>query len=152
MLSTLFIASKMNDSGCSITGDVVSITEIVWVADAELPDVSVAVQVTIVSPSGNTSGASLVIEEISTLSDASAESNSTILASSEIASTCISAGVVMIGTVVSMTCISCSNVDELPDMSITVQVTIVVPNSNDTGASLDTNATSVLSLDSIVDN
>ena len=29
--------------------------------DAELPEVSVAVHVTIVSPSGNTSGASLVI-------------------------------------------------------------------------------------------
>ena len=58
----------------------------------------------------------------------------------------------MIGSVVSMTCISCSNVDELPDMSIMVQVTIVVPNSNDTGASLDTNATSVLSLDSIDGN
>ena len=55
--------------------------------DAELPEISVAVHVTIVSPSGNTSGASLVMEEISTKSDASAEPNSTILVSMEVAST-----------------------------------------------------------------
>ena len=38
----------------------------VWDAEAELPEESVAVQVTIVSPSGNTVGASLVIVDIST--------------------------------------------------------------------------------------
>jgi len=41
-----------------------------------LPEESVAVQVTIVSPSGNTSGASLVIDMISTPSDVSGVSNS----------------------------------------------------------------------------
>jgi len=45
-----------------IDGMVVSITEICCESEAELPEESVAVQVTIVSPSGNTSGASLVTE------------------------------------------------------------------------------------------
>ena len=44
-----------------MTGAVVSTTVMVWVVEAELPEESVAVQVTIVSPSGNTVGASLVI-------------------------------------------------------------------------------------------
>ena len=46
----------------------VSTTETVCVAVAELPDESVAVHVMVVSPSGNESGASLVIEIISTKS------------------------------------------------------------------------------------
>ena len=53
-----------------IDGMVVSITEIFCESEAELPEESVAVQVTIVSPSGNTSGASLVIDMTSTSSDA----------------------------------------------------------------------------------
>ena len=56
------IASNVNESRFSTTGAVVSTTVIVWVVEAELPEESVAVQVTIVSPSGNTSGASLVID------------------------------------------------------------------------------------------
>ena len=48
-----------------IDGMVVSITEICCESEAELPEESVAVQVTIVSPSGNTVGASLVIVDIS---------------------------------------------------------------------------------------
>ena len=43
-----------------------STTETVCVAVAKLPDESVAVHVTVVSPSGNESGASLIIEIIST--------------------------------------------------------------------------------------
>ena len=53
-------ASIVRFSGATRTGEVVSTTVMVWVAEAELPEESVAVQVTIVSPSGNTSGASLV--------------------------------------------------------------------------------------------
>ena len=49
-------------------GAVVSTTETVCVAVAKLPDESVAVHVTVVSPSGNESGASFVIEIISTKS------------------------------------------------------------------------------------
>ena len=49
---------------------VVSITEICCESEAELPEESVAVQVTIVSPSGNTSGASLVTVVIPDISSA----------------------------------------------------------------------------------
>ena len=49
---------------------VVSITEICCESEAELPEESVAVQVTMVSPSGNVVGASLVIDITSTSSDA----------------------------------------------------------------------------------
>ena len=52
-----------------------------------------------VSPSGNTSGASLVMVAISTRSDASAIPNSTLFASIEVASTWTSFGTVMIGMV-----------------------------------------------------
>ena len=59
-----------------IDGMVVSITEICCESEAELPEESVAVQVTTVSPSGNTSGASLVIVVISTSSEALTPINS----------------------------------------------------------------------------
>ena len=45
-----------------------STTETVWVAVAEFPDESVAVHVTMVSPSGKVSGASFVTDAISTRS------------------------------------------------------------------------------------
>ena len=51
-------------------GAVVSTTVINCVSETEFPEVSVAVQVTIVSPSVNTSGASLVIVDIAILSSA----------------------------------------------------------------------------------
>ena len=49
-------------------GAVVSTTETICVAVAKLPDESVAVHVMMVSPNGNESGASFVIEIISTKS------------------------------------------------------------------------------------
>ena len=52
--------------GTTIDGEVVSSTKIFWESEEVLPDESVAVHVTIVSPSGNTAGASLVIEDTST--------------------------------------------------------------------------------------
>ena len=62
-----------------IDGGVVSITEICCESEAVLPEESVAVQVTIVSPSGNTSGASLVMDMTSTSSDALTPMRSMIL-------------------------------------------------------------------------
>ena len=59
-LSTIIFSGIVN------VGDVVSTTETVCVDVAKLPDESVAVYVTVVSPSGNESGASLIIEIIST--------------------------------------------------------------------------------------
>ena len=93
--------------GTITVGSVVSITEMVWVADAELPEVSVAVHVTRVSPSGNTSGASLVIEETSTKSDTLASPKSIIFSTKLLASTRRSEGAVMWGKLVSMTVTIC---------------------------------------------
>ena len=56
------VASIWTSDGEIISGAVVSMTVIFWVVEAELPEESVAVQVTIVSPSGNTVGASLVMD------------------------------------------------------------------------------------------
>ena len=123
----------MTSSGCSITGDVVSIIEIDLSCRCRVArGTSVAVHVTRVSPSGNTSGASLVIDEISTRSDASAEPSSTMLASIEVASIWISVGTVIIGDgCVDYMYFLLQIVDKLPEMSRTVHVTIVVPNSNE---------------------
>ena len=65
MLSIDVASTSMFDGG-EIVGSVVSITLIICAADAELPEESVAVQVTMVSPSGNVSGASLVMFDTST--------------------------------------------------------------------------------------
>ncbi len=71
--------------------------------EAELPEESVAVHVTIVSPSGNTSGASLVIEDTSTISFDSGIVICTEFASRFTASCVIFCGVVISGAVVSTT-------------------------------------------------
>ena len=70
MLRSIEVASDCISSGAATIGWVVSKIVILWVAVALLPDVSVAVHVTMVSPSGNASGASLVIEVIPEISSA----------------------------------------------------------------------------------
>ena len=63
------VASVITSSGMEILGAVVSTTVINCVSETEFPEVSVAVQVTIVSPSGNDSGASLVIDDTPIMSE-----------------------------------------------------------------------------------
>ena len=79
-MSTIFpsssVISKIILSGPVSVGWTVSLIIINWVSDAELPEVSVAVHVTIVSPSGNDSGASFSTNSISTASDTLASDNS----------------------------------------------------------------------------
>ena len=70
---------------------------------AELPEESVAVQVTIVSPSANADGASLVRLEIETASAVVASPRRTELLSGDVASSVMSAGAMMVGAVVSIT-------------------------------------------------
>ena len=95
------MASISISDGEIIDGEVVSTTEIVWVEEAELPDESVAVQVTSVSPSGKTSGASLVIVATSTRSETRTPIKSTIFSSIWIASIIRSEGAEIVGNVVS---------------------------------------------------
>src|SRR3989337_1047918 len=72
MFSSEDVASISIFFRVSSEGGVVSIIVIVRVVVAEFSEESIAVQVTIVSPSENTSGASLVIDEIDTKSEACA--------------------------------------------------------------------------------
>ena len=144
-------ASIITDSGTSILGDVVSTTVTSWVSDAELPEVSVAVQVTIVSPRGNDSGASLDIESISEISSIINSPKSSIVVLIPVASISISLGIDKIGFIVSITITLCVWVDWLPDWSVTIQVTIVSPNGNIFGASFVI-VTSCISLISGISN
>ena len=80
-----------------------SIIEIFCVAVAELPEESVATQVTIVSPNENTDGASTSIKATPTISSAVAIPSETTLDVGFCASMVISAGGVIDGTVVSIT-------------------------------------------------
>ena len=77
------------------------------VSDAVLPEVSVAVQVTTVSPRGNDSGASLDTESISEISSVINSPKSSILVSIPMASISISLGTNIIGFFVSITFTLC---------------------------------------------
>ena len=70
MFESADVASITIESGAVMLGDMVSTIVTVWVALAEFPDTSVAVQVTVVLPSGNLIGLSLVIDSTPTLSEA----------------------------------------------------------------------------------
>ncbi len=62
-------ASTTISSGCTIVGLVVSTTFTFCVSVARFPTTSIALHVIVVSPSGNTDGASLVMDAISLLSE-----------------------------------------------------------------------------------
>ena len=101
-----------------------------------LPDSSSAVQVTTVSPNGNTFGASLVIITSLIISSAIGEINSTMLLVDDVASVTISSSCNILGDVVSTIVTNCVPDTELPEVSVAVQVTIVSPRGNVSGASL----------------
>ena len=110
------------------------------------PDESVAVQVTIVSPTGNFSGASFVMLKIDTASAAVASPRLTVLLSADVASAVMSAGAAMLGAVVSTMVIFCVAVAELPASSVAVHVTVVSPTGNFSGASFVIDSTPTTSV------
>ena len=124
----------MSSSG-EISGALVSITETNWVRLEKLFEESMAVHVTVVSPSGKNSGASFVIEAISPLSVAVASPRSTSFCSKLVASITIFSGTCKIGNIVSKTVIFCSMLAVFPPTSVAVQVTIVSPIEKNSGAS-----------------
>ena len=83
-------------------------------SEIEFPDVSVAVHVTMVSPSGKNSGASLEMEAISTLSYTRGTSNSIVFLPILDASIIISPDTKILGLVVSTTVIVCNAFTILP--------------------------------------
>ena len=115
-------------------------------AVAVLPDPSVTVQVTVVLPNGKVAGASLVTEATEQLSEVVGVPNETPVAvQPELVLADTAAGAMMLGFTLSITVTTCVAVAVLPDPSVTVQVTVVLPSGNAEGALLDTEATEQLS-------
>ena len=109
---------------------IVGVTVTFCVCVTELPESSVAVQVTTVVPTGKVAGASLVIvTSVSTTSVAVAVPITT-LVNWPVASAVTSAGAVIDGADVSCTSTLNEPVVELPLASVDVQVTVVVPRLN----------------------
>ena len=131
--SGLVASTTMLDGGV-IVGGVVSLTVTIWVSEAEFPEVSVAVQVTVVIPIGNNSGASLETDSTAMISVICGCFKSAKFSSVLMASKIISSGAVIFGGVVSITVIVCSDDTEFPWLSVAFQVTIVVPSGNFSGA------------------
>ena len=77
------------------------------VSDAEFPEASVAVHVTMVSPNGKNSGASLVMESISEISSTSNSPKSSTLVLIPVASISIFSGIIKTGSMVSTTFTFC---------------------------------------------
>ena len=123
--------------GGEISGAVVSITETNCVRLEKLFDESIAVHVTMVSPSGKNSGALFDIDEIPTRSYVDGTSSSTELEFAFCASTVMLDGIINSGLVVSTTLTNCSALVVFPDVSVTVHVTVVSPSGKNSGALFD---------------
>ena len=131
------MASTTLSAGAFSSGGVVSSTVTCCVLVVILLFSSVAVQVTVVIPIGNTSGASFSTVT-SKMSLYSGVPNSTGVPSAAVASITLSAGAFSSGGVVSLTIILCILVVLLLCSSVAVQITSVVPIWNNPGASFDT--------------
>ena len=128
------IASTVTSLGAVIFGAVVSTTVTVCVAVTKLPDESVAIHVTTVSPNGNTSGASFAIITGCTSITVGATSFTT-FSSIDVASKIIFSGEMICGIVVSITEIFCVVVAMFPASSDAIHVIVVSPMLKEIGAS-----------------
>src|SRR5579872_3330896 len=99
VLSFSEVASKVMLAGMVSFGGVVFCTSIIWVVFALFPDASVAVQVMVVLPNGNTSGALLSIVTGS-MSDTAGFASDIVLLLREVASKVMLAGMVSFGGMV----------------------------------------------------
>ena len=107
-------------------------------SDIEFPEVSVAVHVTIVSPSGNTSGALFVTNDISTASETLTPTSSIKFSVESTASIFISDGATISGALVSITLTSCVLDITFSKLSDAIHVITVSPSEKVSGASFDT--------------
>ena len=101
MFESADVASMVIGPGAVMLGDVVSTIVTIWVALTELPDVSVAVHMTSVSPNTKNLDGCSVTEAIPIMSFAVASPNSTIVLDRPVASATISDGATISGSVVS---------------------------------------------------
>jgi hypothetical protein len=120
---------RVTSSGQSMVGGVVSVTVIVCVQLEELPQLSVAVQVRVITESpAHMPGAieSLWPMLATPLQSSVAEAEPVLLGSVESPhSTRKFAGQPMLGPVVSVTVIVCMQLEELPQLSVAVQVRVI---------------------------
>src|SRR6516225_73855 len=105
-----------------------------------LPWLSVTVQRTVLVPTGKSAGALLVIVTGPQLSDAVGVPSATLVAPHRPGEATIvtSAGQEIVGGSVSLTITVCGQLRLLPALSVTVQITMLVPTGKLTGASLVT--------------
>jgi len=132
------VASTVISDSAEITGLVVSSKVTNCDAVAELPEKSVAVHVTMVSPSRNVSGVLFVIVRVESTVSVIAGSLRLITdlgVSKPVASTVISDSAEITGLVVSSKVTNCVAVAEAPEVSDEVQTTTVSPSGNVLGAS-----------------
>ncbi len=116
-------------AGAVIVGKVLSVTVTTCVAVAVLPALSVTVQVTVVEPNGKVAGALFVTDATPQLSAVTVLPKLLITAPQlAFADTLIAAGAVIVGLMLSTTVTFCVTVVLFPELSVTVQVTTVVPN------------------------
>jgi hypothetical protein len=133
-------------AGAVIVGKVVSLTVTVCVAVLMFPLPSVTVQVTVVIPNGKAVGALLVVEATEQLSAVTGVPKTTPVAvQPTLVFTETFAGAVIVGKVVSVTVTVCVAVLMFPLPSVTVQITVVIPNGKAVGALLVVEATEQLS-------
>ena len=119
-----------------IVGFILSVTVTFWVAVAVLPEPSVTVHVTVVSPIGKTVGHHCLPKPQSSclLSPASKVTPVAVQPVTVVTST--SAGAVIVGFILSVTVTFWVPVAVLPEPSVTVHVTVVSPSWKAEGASL----------------
>ena len=133
-------------AGATMVGFVLSTTVTTCVAVAVFPAPSVTVHVTVVFPNANTVGALFVTLATVQLSAVTGVPNATLNAAHALfAFTVTFAGAVIVGLVLSTTVTTCVAVEVKPEASVTVQVTVVLPNGNAAGALFVTLATEQLS-------
>ena len=139
MFWSKLVASISISVGICKDGDVVStIVTFCSILDS-FPATSVAVHVTIVSPIGKNSGASLITETTPDTSVADGACNWTIFFIGTAASRVLSWICDITGGKVSTTCISCMAKAELPLLSTAVHIIWYMPNENDFGELLINN-------------
>ena len=118
-------------AGAEIVGSSASFTVTTCVAEAVLPEASVAVQVTVVAPLTNVAGASLVTVTPAQLSPAVAVPRATAVAVHWPASVLVmkAAGAAMVGFTLSFT-VTVKVCASDPQALVAVAVTVVVPTAN----------------------
>ena len=141
-LAAVFFLAVMAGAGYYVFAQVLQGGATVKVPDVELPEASVAVQVTMVTPTGNTAGASLVIAgSRSARSVAVAIPMLTWVPAGSLVVAETFAGTCSVGRVVSVTATVWVAKALLPDASCAVQVTVVMPTGKPAGASFEIVAT-----------